>query len=189
MTYFCSKFQVIVFVFTSFDLEYEPLCTSDSLTLFDGESVNARPIEKYCGSDAPQPVSTSGNVATMLFITGATANKNGFSVIFVATDSAMATPVPGGNETTPAPTTFLPPSGERYFRENHVGYSTVRRSAYNSRQKSLIFIYVFTVPPAHTHSLPPPPPPPPPYILIVLQQWALNPSKWIPLPLKKETNH
>ena len=81
-------FQAIVFVFTSFDLDYQPSCTSDSLTILDGDDPTGPPIGTYCGSNTPEVITTSGNAAMLVFITDGSGSNTGFSVNFMAIDQS-----------------------------------------------------------------------------------------------------
>ena len=98
MNLFCFAFQVIIFIFTSFDLGYDPDCNADSLTLLDGVEPTSPVIGTYCGSEIPEPLASVKNSATLMFITDGSGNNRGFSVNFVATDSLDD----GGGE-NPAP--------------------------------------------------------------------------------------
>ena len=79
-------FQVIVFTFTDFNLESQSSCNYDSVTVHDGDSINALPLGKFCGSVAPPPTTTSGNSATLRFKTDGSTTLRGFSIDYVASD-------------------------------------------------------------------------------------------------------
>ena len=86
--YRCCEFQVIIFTFTDFNLESQSNCNYDSVTVHDGDSINALPLGKFCGSVAPPPTTTSGNSATLRFKTDGSTTRPGFSVDYVASDGA-----------------------------------------------------------------------------------------------------
>ena len=79
-------FQVIVFTFTDIDLESHSSCNFDSVTVHDGESINARSLGKFCGTVAPPPSTTSGNAGTVRFKTDGSTTRTGFSIDYVARD-------------------------------------------------------------------------------------------------------
>ena len=97
--------QVIELVFTHFDVEPHWGCHYDNLTVFDGASTSSPSLGTYCGNDLPDPVTTSGNTATILFITDDVARYPGFSIDFTARDPSWTT-------TTIVETTTAPPGGK-----------------------------------------------------------------------------
>ena len=84
--YYICILQVIELMFTYFDVEPHWGCQYDNLTVFDGASTSSPSLGTYCGNQIPDPVTTSGNTATMLFITDGVARYPGFSIDFTARD-------------------------------------------------------------------------------------------------------
>jgi len=75
--------QKILLTFESFDLESHGDCDYDFLQISDG-SVE----KKYCGSDKPNPVMSSGNTMDITFHTDHSVKRNGFKATWEAVENS-----------------------------------------------------------------------------------------------------
>ena len=94
--------QVIVLTFTSFDLESHSSCNYDHVTVYDGNSASETSFGELCGSNTPQPMTTTGNAATVHFESDGSITGNGFSFTYNAVDGTpepTAGPAPGSKKT------------------------------------------------------------------------------------------
>ena len=103
--YYICILQVIELVFTHFDVEPHWGCKYDNLTVFDGASTSSPSLGTYCGNQIPDPVTTSGNTATILFMTDVVMGFTGFSIDFTDKDLPWTT-------TTSVETTTAPPGSK-----------------------------------------------------------------------------
>ena len=76
--------QVIELVFLDLALENDRSCRFDSLTVFDGENVDAHALGTFCGFEVPPPVLTHGNTATLLLTSDHSITEAGFSLEYFA---------------------------------------------------------------------------------------------------------
>lgn len=91
--------QRIYVEFKAFEIEDESECMYDYVKLYDGKSDTGSAIGKYCGSNKPPPVTSSGRILTIRFVTDDTVNWKGFSLIYrLAEDQST-----GGGETQELP--------------------------------------------------------------------------------------
>uniref|UniRef100_A0A8B9GL35 Cubilin n=1 Tax=Amazona collaria TaxID=241587 RepID=A0A8B9GL35_9PSIT len=64
--------------FEQFHLEYHPQCNFDYLAVYDGNSSNARQLGKFCGSQIPQLIRSSGENVYVKLRTDSTLQGGGF---------------------------------------------------------------------------------------------------------------
>uniref|UniRef100_UPI00398F64EE cubilin n=1 Tax=Pristiophorus japonicus TaxID=55135 RepID=UPI00398F64EE len=78
--------KIINMTFTVFLLEDTPneVCTSDSVSIYDGENINSPLVGTYCGSQLPPPFVSSSNFLTVRFISGFSVELAGFNVTYIA---------------------------------------------------------------------------------------------------------
>ncbi|XP_022107899.1 cubilin-like isoform X2 [Acanthaster planci] len=94
-----SDGYVIRLTFNSFSLESATNCIFDYVQIYDNATNAASPdLGRYCGSDSPPVLTTSGNIMTVIFHTDSSVAREGFTANYVALD---ATTVCGGDLTTP----------------------------------------------------------------------------------------
>ncbi|XP_067668333.1 serine-rich adhesin for platelets-like [Haliotis asinina] len=87
--------------FLKFQLEYNPLCIWDSLSLYDGTCNSGKLMGKYCGSSNPSNLTTLGNRLCMNFKSDIVVPKQGFKIMIT---TKTTVPLIGGihNSTTTA---------------------------------------------------------------------------------------
>ncbi|XP_078391727.1 cubilin [Cetorhinus maximus] len=78
--------KIINMTFTVFLLEdpSEGICTSDYVSVYDGENINSPLVGTYCGSQLPPPFVSSNNFLTVRFISGFSIELIGFRVTYKA---------------------------------------------------------------------------------------------------------
>ena len=81
-------------MFTSFALESDATCSYDSLTIYDGASVNETSVGKFCGYVEPQYMYTTGNEATLIFQSDSSQTRDGFQILFTAIGAATTAVIP-----------------------------------------------------------------------------------------------
>ena len=91
---FPGKLQVIEFMFMSFTLESDSSCSYDSLTIYDGASVNeASSLGPFCGYVEPQYMYTTRNTAILIFQSDGSQTRDGFQISFTAVEATTPTAV------------------------------------------------------------------------------------------------
>ena len=65
-------------MFDEFDLESQPECDYDHVDVYDGRNVSADRIGRFCGSQRPQEMITSGNEIFIKFESDKSVEKLGF---------------------------------------------------------------------------------------------------------------
>ena len=73
---------VLLLQFTAFDIEYDPACIWDHLTITDGNGTTL--MEKSCGSTLPADIASRSNVVNLAFSTNGWNEKTGWSVSWIA---------------------------------------------------------------------------------------------------------
>ncbi|XP_072020799.1 uncharacterized protein [Amphiura filiformis] len=74
-----DSFQTIM-AFEGFNLQESANCTADSLSIYDGDSEKSPLIGKYCGTDIPRFVTSTGPNATLIFDTDSSETNAGYSL-------------------------------------------------------------------------------------------------------------
>ncbi len=59
--------KVLKFNFTTFDIEYEANCSYDYLEIYDGNSMSADLVSKYCGTNSPGVVTATNETGALTF--------------------------------------------------------------------------------------------------------------------------
>ncbi|XP_022104903.1 fibrillin-2-like isoform X2 [Acanthaster planci] len=65
-------------------------CSYDTLEIFDGTTTDSKLIGRYCGTDIPDPVITSGNEMMMRFLSDNSVGHQGFYIEFEEVDTDFA---------------------------------------------------------------------------------------------------
>ena len=69
--------------FETFDVESHSNCAYDYVEISDGKVV-----EKYCGSDKPNPIKSSGNTMNVTFHSDYSVSRRGFNATWEAVENA-----------------------------------------------------------------------------------------------------
>ncbi|XP_028390640.1 tolloid-like protein 2 [Dendronephthya gigantea] len=72
----------ILLTFSSFSLESHSLCNYDYLDVYDGDSSYAKKLGRYCGSQLPQSIISSGSHLFIAFHSDGSQQKQGFVLNF-----------------------------------------------------------------------------------------------------------
>jgi hypothetical protein len=64
--------------FEQFDIEYEENCTHDSLTIYNGTTVQREMVKQYCGNKLPVNFTFPGTQMSMLFKSDLHVQRSGF---------------------------------------------------------------------------------------------------------------
>ncbi|XP_059179030.1 cubilin-like isoform X2 [Physella acuta] len=83
---FVGTNKAINFTVNNIDIEYHINCERDSLTVYDGLTVDHRILGSYCGQQIPQTVRSSGNVILVIFKTDSVTSGRGFNATFQEID-------------------------------------------------------------------------------------------------------
>ncbi|EDV28197.1 uncharacterized protein TRIADDRAFT_53561 [Trichoplax adhaerens] len=76
------SYNHIILTFNSFNLEGGANCPADSLTVMDGTSPFARTLGKFCGSQIPAAVQSSGDQMLLIFNSNFGAPQSGFNASY-----------------------------------------------------------------------------------------------------------
>lgn len=72
-------FQQVHVSYTNFQLEWERNCRWDSLTVYAGEHTDESGfLGRFCGSDLPSNLTSSGNMITLVFVSDRVVSLRGF---------------------------------------------------------------------------------------------------------------
>ncbi|XP_020022029.1 procollagen C-endopeptidase enhancer 1 [Castor canadensis] len=75
--------QVIALTFGKFDLESDTHCRYDSVSVFNGAvSDDSKRLGKFCGDQAPRPITSEGNELLVQFVSDLTVTADGFSASY-----------------------------------------------------------------------------------------------------------
>ena len=77
-------FQQVQLLFDKFGLEDSSSCKFDRLVIYDGSDDTAPVIRTLCGSSLPGPVTASGNVVFVAFMSDGSVTGSGFRIIYRA---------------------------------------------------------------------------------------------------------
>lgn len=77
---YAPKGFVIQMNFVSFDLEMDAHCKYDYVKVFNNGSGMGDEVGPFCGSNIPKTLTTTDNIATILFKSDASTAKEGFSI-------------------------------------------------------------------------------------------------------------
>ncbi|KAM8897360.1 procollagen C-endopeptidase enhancer a [Spinachia spinachia] len=110
--------MVIQVTFDKFVLEADSYCRFDYVAFFNGGAEDTSIIGKYCGDRAPQPITSTGNVLIVQFVSDSSVTSDGFLAHYTSVPGASQTPTfnsavsPGSNPAKPTDkpaTTIKPP--------------------------------------------------------------------------------
>lgn len=80
--------HVVQLSFTSFNLESFPNCAADHLTIIDGNPSSGSMINKFCGTQIPPIIVSSGPVLSLVFVTDSSYQLAGFLATYNFIDSS-----------------------------------------------------------------------------------------------------
>ncbi|XP_068460007.1 inactive serine protease PAMR1 [Clinocottus analis] len=78
--------------FMMMSLEFHQSCRYDFVEVRDGDSVDSRVIARFCGSNRPAPVHSSGQSLHILFVSDGYKNFDGFFATFQETSACSSSP-------------------------------------------------------------------------------------------------
>ncbi|KAM9754161.1 inactive serine protease PAMR1 [Menidia menidia] len=78
--------------FMMLSLEFHHSCRYDYVEVRDGDSINSRVIGRFCGSNRPAPVQSSGNSLHILFVSDGYKNFDGFFATFQENSACSSSP-------------------------------------------------------------------------------------------------
>ncbi|XP_064612183.1 uncharacterized protein LOC135476179 isoform X2 [Liolophura sinensis] len=82
--------------YTNFQLEWERNCRWDSLTAHAGENTNRSSLlGRFCGSDLPSNITSSGNVITLVFVSDRVVSRRGFRLEYDILRAKQSAPACG----------------------------------------------------------------------------------------------
>uniref|UniRef100_A0A182RN21 Cubilin n=1 Tax=Anopheles funestus TaxID=62324 RepID=A0A182RN21_ANOFN len=74
--------HAIQLTWNSFELEVSGRCVYDYVQVFDNSSIANSLVGRYCGTEKPPAVTSTGNMVTIQFVTDSSSSKDGFSLAF-----------------------------------------------------------------------------------------------------------
>uniref|UniRef100_A0A182NM22 Cubilin n=1 Tax=Anopheles dirus TaxID=7168 RepID=A0A182NM22_9DIPT len=74
--------HAVQLTWSSFELELSGRCVYDYVEIFDNSSMANSLVGRYCGSDKPPAMTSTGNMVTIRFVTDSSSSKDGFSLSF-----------------------------------------------------------------------------------------------------------
>lgn len=77
---YAPKGHVIQMNFINFDLELDTACKYDSVTIYNNGSGMGDPMGPFCGTNAPKVITTTDNIATVVFKTDSSTARDGFTI-------------------------------------------------------------------------------------------------------------
>ncbi|KAL2088942.1 hypothetical protein ACEWY4_015841 [Coilia grayii] len=89
--------------FTALSLEFDHSCRYDYVEVRDGDSMDAPVIGRYCGSESPPPIRSSGDSLRIRFVSDGYNNFDGFFATFQEASACSSSPCHHGG------TCFLDP--------------------------------------------------------------------------------
>ncbi|RZF39688.1 hypothetical protein LSTR_LSTR013176 [Laodelphax striatellus] len=115
------KGQRIRIYFTKFSLEGRGKCTHDKLQISDGGDSRAKLIGKWCGSQLPPVVETSGNLALVEFVTDNTVGGEGFRLVYEIICGGVFTELEGSFASPMYPSNYMVDHACTYLIEQPPG--------------------------------------------------------------------
>ncbi|XP_072014314.1 scavenger receptor cysteine-rich domain-containing protein DMBT1-like [Amphiura filiformis] len=117
-----------ILIFDDFNLQESDNCTRDSVTIYDGNDETSPVIGRYCGSNIPVYVPSTGNNSTLVFQTDSSETSTGYKVqaryrkvseeFFTAPGDLTSTNYPSNyNDSEFKMTTITAPPGENIVLE------------------------------------------------------------------------
>lgn len=79
---FAPKGFVIQINILNFELELDTQCKYDFVKIFNNGSTNGEVIGPFCGTNIPKVITTTSNLATILFQSDGSTSKDGFTIGF-----------------------------------------------------------------------------------------------------------
>lgn len=79
--------HVIQMTFVNFDLDQSRDCKHDFVTIFNNDSSSGEALGPFCGRKAPKIITTTHNIATVLFHSDSTASNDAFSISLAFIDT------------------------------------------------------------------------------------------------------
>ncbi|XP_078540687.1 embryonic protein UVS.2-like [Lissotriton helveticus] len=97
-----SDTDKILLLFDAFDLQSSPNCTSDYLTIYDGNNKTAPVLlSKACGTRQLQPFTSSGNEMLLEFVMDRSITANGFKAFYSSVNCGGTFTSSGGTVSSP----------------------------------------------------------------------------------------
>ncbi|XP_071156308.1 cubilin-like isoform X2 [Mytilus edulis] len=78
----------ITLTFSSFDVEDSSDCSYDYVEIRDGTSADSAVLNKFCGSQVPDPVTTTQNSMWVKFVSDGSVHNTGFQATYAASSAA-----------------------------------------------------------------------------------------------------
>ncbi|XP_053662149.1 cubilin homolog [Anopheles marshallii] len=78
--------HAIQLTWNSFELEVSGRCVYDYVQVFDNSTYGNSLVGRYCGSEKPPAITSTGNILTIQFVTDSSSSKDGFSLAFTFID-------------------------------------------------------------------------------------------------------
>ncbi|XP_058123035.1 cubilin homolog [Anopheles ziemanni] len=78
--------HAVQLTWNSFELEPSANCMYDYVQIFDNSSMAHSMVGRYCGSEKPPTITSSGNMLTIRFVTDSSSSRDGFSLAFTFID-------------------------------------------------------------------------------------------------------
>ena len=69
------------------DIEVLSNCSHDSVSVYNGDSIDAPLIGSYCGTRVPASITSFGSVLTVHFVSDSTLEQAGFRAIYTKSTS------------------------------------------------------------------------------------------------------
>ena len=83
----------IAISFNEFELENSAECSADYVIVKDGISENSEVLGKYCGTDVPMYLLSSGNLLSVTFRTDAVRSAKGFEISWMKYEPSPSGPI------------------------------------------------------------------------------------------------
>ncbi|XP_053675116.1 cubilin homolog [Anopheles nili] len=74
--------HAVQLTWSSFELEVSGKCVYDYVVVYDNSSMANSLVGRYCGTDKPPAITSTGNIVTIRFVSDASSSKDGFSLSF-----------------------------------------------------------------------------------------------------------
>nr|XP_040240535.2 cubilin homolog [Anopheles coluzzii] len=74
--------HAVQLTWNSFELEVSAWCVYDYVQVFDNSSMANSLVGRYCGTEKPPAITSTGNMVTIRFVTDSSSSKDGFSLSF-----------------------------------------------------------------------------------------------------------